>query len=206
MRICDSMSKETFGLVQVYTGGGKGKTTASLGLALRAVGQGFKVYMIQFMKSGDTGELFSIKKYVPHITIVQFGKDALIEKQLKMFEFDGKGDISPTGPEDGYYYFPPDSEEKEPARRGFEHASRIILSGKYDLVILDEINCVMDKGLLDTQKVIELLRNKPEHVEVILTGRGMPPEIKAIANLVTEMVPRKHYFHEGVLARRGIEF
>jgi len=200
------MAREGFGLVQAYTGGGKGKTSAALGLALRAVGQGFKVYMIQFMKSGDTGELFSIKKYLPNITIVQVGKEALKEKQAKMFEFDGEGEIKPTGPEDGYYYFPPDQEEKEPARRGLEYAERVIMSGKYDMVILDEVHCVMDKGLIKTSEVIALLDRKPDHVEVILTGRGMPPEIKERADLVTEMLPRKHYFNQGVLARRGIEY
>ena len=165
------MSPNRLGLIQVYTGEGKGKTSASLGLSLRAVGQGFSTYIIQFMKSGDSGELFSVKKYIPNIKIVQFGKDAISEKQLKMFEFDGQGDTDGT---DGRFIFLPDAAEKEPARRALEHAANVIKSGKYNLVVLDEINCALSKNLIDIEDVIRLLDEKPETVEVILTGRNAP--------------------------------
>jgi cob(I)alamin adenosyltransferase len=157
------------GLTHVITGDGRGKTTSSLGLALRAIGQGFKVYMIQFLKSGDTGELFSIKKYLPSMTIVQFGKDALEDKQLKMFEYDGQGEIKPVGPKGGkYYYFPPDNEEAEPARRALEHAFNIVKKGEHDVVILDEINCSLKKGLIPLQAAFDLIKEKPQHVEILL--------------------------------------
>lgn len=191
------------GLVQVYTGDGKGKTTCSLGLSLRAVGQGYKIYMIQFLKSGDTGELFSIKKYLPNMTIVQFGKEAVADKQLKMFEFDGQGELNATG---GRYKFLPDAEEKEPARRALEHASNVIRSGDYDIVILDEANCAMDKGLIETEEVLKMINEKPEHVEIILTGRNAPHQIIERADLVSEIMMRKHPWEKGINARRGIEY
>jgi cob(I)alamin adenosyltransferase len=159
------MSPNKLGLVQVYTGDGKGKTSASIGLSLRAVGQGFSIYIIQFMKSGDSGELFSVKKYVPNVKIAQFGKDALADKQLKMFEFDGQGELNGT---DGRYIFLPDAAEREPARRALEHAFNVINSGNYDLVILDEVNCALAKELVLIDEVLKLLNEKPNNVEVIL--------------------------------------
>ncbi|MBD3361913.1 cob(I)yrinic acid a,c-diamide adenosyltransferase [Candidatus Woesearchaeota archaeon] len=191
------------GLVQVYTGEGKGKTTCSLGLSLRAVGQGYKIYMIQFLKSGDTGELFSIKKYLPNMTIAQFGKEAITDTQLKMFEFDGEGDLEATG---GKYQFLPDEAEKEPARRALEHAFNIITSGEYNIVVLDEINCAMHKGLIGIKDVLKLIEDKPEHVELILTGRNAPHQILERADLVSEIMMRKHPWEKGIDARRGIEF
>jgi cob(I)alamin adenosyltransferase len=191
------------GLVQVYTGEGKGKTTSSLGLALRAIGQGYKIYMIQFLKSGDTGELFSIKKYIPNMTITQFGKEAIADKQLKMFEFDGKGDLNGAG---GDYNFLSDEAEKEPARRALEHAFNITNSGNYDLVILDEINCAMHKGLIAVEAVLKLIEDKPENVELILTGRDAPHQIIERADLVSEIMMRKHPWEKGIDARRGIEY
>ncbi len=191
------------GLVQVYTGDGKGKTTCSLGLSLRAIGQGYKIYMIQFLKSGDTGELFSIKKYLPNMTIVQFGKEAVVDKQLKMFEFDGQGELNGAG---GRYKFLPDAEEKEPARRALEHAANVISSGEYDIVILDEANCAMHKGLIETEEVLKMINEKPEHVEIILTGRNAPHQIIERADLVSEIMMRKHPWEKGINARRGIEY
>jgi len=198
-----SIMMKKLGLVQVYTGDGKGKTTCSLGLSLRAIGQGFKIYMIQFLKSGDTGELFSIKKYIPNMTIVQFGKEAIVDKQLKMFEFDGQGEINETG---GKYKFLPDMEEREPARRALEHALKIIHSGEHDIVILDEINCAMHKGLIEIPEVIKMIDEKPEHVEIILTGRNAPHQIIERADLVSEIMMRKHPWEKGIDARRGIEY
>ena len=197
------MAPNKLGLIQVYTGEGKGKTSASLGLSLRAVGQGFSAYIIQFMKSGDTGELFSVKKYIPNIKIAQFGKDALAEKQLKMFEFDGACDIGGT---DGRFIFLPDAAEREPARRALEHASNVIKSGKYNLVILDEINCALAKKLIDISDVIRLLDEKPEDVEIILTGRNAPQEIMNRADYVSEIKQVKHPWEQGIGARSGIEY
>ena len=117
------------GLVQVFTGDGKGKTTSSLGLALRAIGQGFRVFMIQFLKSGDTGELFAIKKYLPNMTIVQYGKEAIVDKQAKVFEYDGQGDIKPVGPKGGkFYYFPPTLKNFAASCRAFVRASMSFFS------------------------------------------------------------------------------
>lgn len=197
------MTPNRLGLVQVYTGNGKGKTSASIGLSLRAIGQGFSTYVIQFMKSGDSGELFSVKKYIPNFKIAQFGKDALQDKQLKMFEFDGKGKLQGT---DGRFMFLPDAAEKEPARRALEHASNIIKSGKYDLVVLDEVNCALAKNLIEIKAVIQLLNEKPENVEIILTGRNAPEEIVARADYVSEIKEIKHPWSQGIGARRGIEY
>ncbi|MBW3004797.1 cob(I)yrinic acid a,c-diamide adenosyltransferase [Candidatus Woesearchaeota archaeon] len=197
------MTPSKLGLIQVYTGEGKGKTSASLGLSLRALGQGFSTYIIQFMKSGDTGELFSVKKYIPNIKIAQFGKDALSDKQSKMFEFDGTGDTEGT---DGRFIFLPDAAEREPARRALEHAANIIKSGKYHLVVLDEINCALAKNLVDIKDVIRLLDEKPEDVEVILTGRNAPQAIMDRADYVSEIKQVKHPWEQGIGARRGIEY
>jgi cob(I)alamin adenosyltransferase len=197
------MTPSKLGLVQVYTGEGKGKTSASLGLSLRALGQGFSTYIIQFMKSGDTGELFSVKKYIPNIKIAQFGKDAIADKQSKMFEFDGTGEMNGT---DGRFIFLPDAAEREPARRALEHASNVIKSGKYNLVVLDEINCALAKNLIDIKDVIGLLDEKPENVEVILTGRNAPQAIMDRADYVSEIKQVKHPWEQGIGARRGIEY
>lgn len=197
------MTPSKLGLVQVYTGEGKGKTSASLGLSLRALGQGFSTYIIQFMKSGDTGELFSVKKYIPNIKIAQFGKDAIADKQSKMFEFDGSGEIKGT---DGRFIFLPDAAEKEPARRALEHAANVIKSGKYHLVVLDEINCALDKNLIDANDVIRMLDEKPDNVEVVLTGRNAPQAIMDRADYVSEIKQVKHPWEQGIGARRGIEY
>ncbi|MBW3001584.1 cob(I)yrinic acid a,c-diamide adenosyltransferase [Candidatus Woesearchaeota archaeon] len=197
------MTPSKLGLIQVYTGEGKGKTSASLGLSLRAIGQGFSTYIIQFMKSGDTGELFSVKKYIPNIKIAQFGKDALADKQSKMFEFDGTGDTEGT---DGRFIFLPDAAEREPARRALEHAANIIKSGKYNLVVLDEINCALAKNLIESKDVIRLLDEKPDNVEVVLTGRNAPQAIMDRADYVSEIKQVKHPWEQGIGARRGIEY
>lgn len=197
------MTPSKLGLIQVYTGEGKGKTSASLGLSLRALGQGFSTYIIQFMKSGDTGELFSVKKYIPNIKIAQFGKDAIADKQSKMFEFDGSGEINGT---DGRFIFLPDAAEKEPARRALEHAANVIKSGKYHLIILDEINCALHKNLINTEEVLTLLDAKPEDVEIILTGRNAPQAVLDRADYVSEIKEIKHPWHQGIGARRGIEY
>jgi len=187
-------SKENLGLVHIYTGDGKGKTTASLGLALRAFGNNLRVYMIQFLKSGFTGELYSSKKL--GFVIEQFGVDALKEKQKKIGEFTDKT---------SRFVFQPDIEEKDAALEGFEHAKKIIKSNDYEVVILDEINCVVDKGLIPLQEVLELIKNHGK-VELILTGRDAPQELKDAADYVSVIERVKHPWQKGIKARKGIEY
>jgi len=170
------------GLIQVYTGDGKGKTTCALGLALRAVGQGFKVFMIQFLKTDRTGEAEAAQRLAPDFIIQSFG--------------------TPGFPR----LTDPDPQTVEAAQQAFTLARRIILSGHNDLVILDEVNLSLVYGLVSLTEMLEVLRQRPAHVEVVLTGRGAPPELVEFADLVTEMRPVKHYFEAGVKARRGIEW
>lgn len=170
------------GLVQVYTGNGKGKTTASLGLALRAVGHGFKVYVIQFMKGSTTyGELETARRLAPELTIEQVGQCTFVDRNN------------------------PDPVDRRMALEGFARAREILLSGRYDLVILDELNCAVDFGLVPLEEVKRLIEEKPPQTELVLTGRGAPPEIIALADLVTEMREVKHYYNAGQPARVGIE-
>jgi cob(I)alamin adenosyltransferase len=197
------------GLVHVYTGTGKGKTTSSLGLALRSVGHNMKAYMIQFMKSGDTGEMFAIQKYVPNIKIAQFGKDALDEKQTKIVGYEKKEEKHRKNElgDDEVYVFLPDEEEREASRRGLEFAKNIVMKGDTDIVILDEINCVLDRKLVSLDDVLDLIKNKPKHVELIMTGRGAPKALIDAADYVSEIKRIKHpYDTKGVLARKGIEY
>jgi len=169
------------GFVQVYTGEGKGKTTAAVGLGLRAAGQGLKVYMIQFMKGRRYGEVAATEE-MENFRIEQFGRD----------EFVRKGD--------------PEEVDVRLAREGLRRAQEIIKGGEWDVVILDEVNVAVDYGLLSLRDVIELVEMKPPHVELILTGRYAREEIIEKGDLVTEMVEVKHPFQKGVLARRGIDF
>jgi cob(I)alamin adenosyltransferase len=170
------------GLIQVYTGDGKGKTTCSLGLALRAVGQGFKVFMVQFLKSDDTGEVQAAQRLAPDFTIQSFG----IPGFPKLTD--------------------PDPKTVDAARQAFALARQVILAGDHDLVILDEVNLCLTYGLVPLEEMLEVLRQRPPSVEVVLTGRAAPPELVELADLVTEMRPVKHYFEAGVKARRGIEW
>lgn len=174
--------KLTKGLVQVYTGSGKGKTTASLGLAFRAVGNGLRVYVMQFLK-GQTiyGELEAAKALAPLLTIEQVGR--------KNFVIPGK--IDPV--------------DTEMAQAAFARGKALLLSGDYDLVILDELNCAVDLGLIPLAAVKEMIAQKPLTTELVLTGRGAHPEIIELADLVTEMREVKHYYNDGQAARVGIE-
>jgi cob(I)alamin adenosyltransferase len=170
------------GLIQVYTGNGKGKTTAALGLALRAVGHELKVLVIQFMKGNiNYGELESSKKLSPYLTITQMGRETFVSRMN------------------------PDPIDVKLAQDGFVLAKRAVAEGKYDIVILDEINVVVDYGLIPLSDLLHLLDTKPNGVELILTGRNARPEILGKADLVTEMVEQKHYYRNGVSAREGIE-
>ncbi len=170
------------GLVMVNTGPGKGKTTAALGLALRAIGHHQKVKMIQFMK-GDPfyGELL-VRERLPELEIEQYGLDRFVD---------------PKNPE-------PDQVER--AHAGFEAARKAVESGDYNVVILDEVNVAMAFGLVDTLAVVELLRSKPSHVEVILTGRDAPQAIVDAADYVNVVTDAKHPYQKNIPARVGIEF
>jgi len=187
-------SKGNLGLVHVITGDGKGKTTSSLGLALRAIGNNLRVHMIQFLKSGFTGELYSAKKL--GFEIEQFGVDALREKQKKLQEFADRT---------GSFVFQPDVKEKDAAIEGWEYAKKIIKSGNYDLVILDEINCVLAKNLIPLEEVLDLAKNHGK-VELVFTGRDAPKELMDAADYVNVVQCIKHPWQKGVVARRGIEY
>ena len=170
------------GLVIVYTGEGKGKTTAALGLALRAVGQGMRVLMIQFIKgTWKYGELEGAKRLAPDFEIRQMGRGFTWETR------DPEGDA-------------------RAAREVLSHAREAILSGQYNVVILDEINYAIDLGQLELEPVLELIRQKPPALHLVLTGRNAKPEIIEIADLVTEMKEIKHPFQKGILAAKGIDF
>ncbi|RII30834.1 MAG: cob(I)yrinic acid a,c-diamide adenosyltransferase [Geobacter sp.] len=169
------------GCVQVYTGNGKGKTTAALGLALRAVGRGFKVCILQFIKGGGPyGEHLIADKLAPQLTIIQTGKPGWVNTQ----------DIA---------------EDRRLAQEAFEQAKELLVSGGYDLLVLDEINGAVGFGLIDVEQVLELIRLRPERVELVLTGRNADERVIEAADLVTEMREIKHYYKAGVPARTGIE-
>lgn len=187
-------SRESLGLVHVVTGDGKGKTTSSLGLALRAIGNNLRVHMIQFLKSGFTGELYSAKKL--GFEIEQFGVDALKERQKHLQEFADKT---------GRFVFQPDLKEKDAAMQGWEHAKKIIESNDYDLIILDEINCVLAKGLIPLQEVLGIVKEHGK-VELVFTGRDAPKELMEAADYVNIVQGIKHPWQKGIVARRGIEY
>lgn len=169
------------GCIQVYTGNGKGKTTASLGLALRAVGRGLRVCVFQFIKGGGPyGEHLIAEKLAPLFTIIQTGRPGWVNTS----------DIS---------------EDRRVAQNALEQARSLLSSGEYDLVILDEINGAVGFGLIDVEQVLELISLKPGHVELVLTGRNAHERVIEAADLVTEMREIKHYYKAGVPARTGIE-
>ncbi len=173
------VEKNSKGLVHIYTGDGKGKTTAALGLAMRAVGQGMKVAFIQFIKGVPCGEHFFVSQYHP-FDIVQISVGNSLSKSQEQL---GKE-----------------------AKQTLDYAEQEIISGKYDLVILDEIFVAINQGLITIKQVLDLLDAKPTSVELVLTGRKAPPEIVQRADLVTEMLMIKHPFTRGTSARRGIEY
>lgn len=168
------------GYVQVYTGDGKGKTTAALGLALRAAGAGLKVYIGQFLKQGCYSELESLKRFSDRIAIEQFGTGRYI-----------MGDPAP--------------EDFEAARRALAAVISAVVSGDYDVVIMEEANVAEKFGLITEAQMLDVIDRKPESVELVITGRGGPKGVLERADLVTEMRPIKHYYDKGVLARTGIE-
>ena len=168
------------GYVQIYTGDGKGKTTAALGLALRASGSGLRTYIGQFMKGQKYSELDALSE-IPAITIEQYGDVRCIRRE----------EVTPSHIEQG--------------RVGLARALEVMLSGEYDIIVLDEANVAIWFGILDLEDVLSLLDQRPGSVEVILTGRRAPQELVDRADLVTEMREIKHYYVQGVEARLGIE-
>lgn len=167
------------GRVQVYTGDGKGKTTAAFGLALRAAGAGLTTFIAQFVKGRDYSELDALAQ-IEAITCRQYGRGCFIRGE-------------------------PDEEDRQAAREGLQEAGRIMQSGEYDLVMLDEANIATDLGLFSVEALIEAVRGRARNVEVIITGRQADERIIELADLVTEMREVKHYFNKGVKGRRGIE-
>ena len=169
------------GCVQVYTGNGKGKTTASLGLALRAVGRGLKVCVFQFIKGGGQyGEHLAAEKLAPLLTIIQTGRPGWVNTK----------DIT---------------EDRQVAQDALVKAQKLLTSGEFDLFVCDEINGAVGFGLIEVEQVLELIHLKPGKTELVLTGRNAHERIVEAADLVTEMRDIKHYYKSGVPARTGIE-
>ena len=169
------------GYIHIYTGPGKGKTTAALGLGLRANGAGYKVHVIQFMKGRRYNEINAIEK-LENFTISQHGRDEFVSKEN------------------------PEKIDIDLAQKGFSHAKDVIKNKKYNMVILDEINVAVDYNLISEKDVIELIDNKPENLELVLTGRNARPELIRIADVVTEMLEIKHPYQHGIQAKEGIDF
>lgn len=170
------------GRIQVYTGNGKGKTTAALGLALRAAGHGFRTYMGQFIKGQEYGELAAVRKLSPLIILEQFGRSGFIHVT-----------------ED------PDEADIRKAEEGLEKCRTAMLSGKFRIVILDELNVALHFKLIKEEAVFRFIDQRPNDVELVFTGRYAPPSLMERADLVTEMKDIKHYFDTGLKARDGIE-
>lgn len=173
------------GLIQIYTGDGKGKTTAAIGQGIRAMGRGNRVIMIQFLKSSDTGELVVLKKLEPHFRLFRFEKERGFIWTLSSAEIEElKGEVG----------------------KAFRFAGDALANGECELLILDEIMAAIGNHLLTVDEVVRLLKNKPGEVEIILTGRNAPQEIIEIADYVSEIACVKHPYHKGIAAREGIEY
>lgn len=190
------------GLIQVYTGNAKGKTTAALGLSLRAIGHGFKVYIVQFMKgSSYYGELFSLQRLYPDIQLAQYGRNCPHDPLIR------QGDMKCIGCGQCFVRKGEATErDKDMAAKAMERSRQVLTSGDYDLVILDEMSNAIYFELVTVEQALELIDLKPEHVELVITGRNAPPEILERAHLVTEMREIKHPYQIGVSSRRGIEY
>jgi cob(I)alamin adenosyltransferase len=176
------LEKYRRGLVQIYTGDGKGKTTAAFGQALRAVGQGYRVCVIQFMKGRKYGEFLAAERYLPNLTVLLTGLDSFVMR-------DNPAPI-----------------DIELARQGLQIAREAIASGGYDMVILDEINVAVDFKLIPLSEVVEIIKGKPAALDLILTGRYAPPELIALADTVSEIQEIRHHYQAGVKERAGIEY
>ena len=181
-KIKKSADKKNKGLIIVITGNGKGKTTSAFGQALRAVGQGYKVFILQFMKGREYGEFIAAERYLPNLTIRKSGLDSFVMRNN------------------------PAAIDIELAQKGLDAARKAIMSGKYDMVILDEINVAMDFKLIKLKDVIEIIKNKPPRLNLILTGRYAPKEIIKLADTVSEVQEIKHHYNAGIKDRAGIEY
>lgn len=175
------------GYIQVYTGNGKGKTTASLGLAMRALGRNWKVLIIMFTKGGnDYGELNSFMNLSPtiknNLKIVQAGLDRIVYQNNKT------------------------EADTTEIKNGWDLAKKAIQNDEYQLIILDEANIAIDMGFIDVNEVVDTLKNKPDEMEIVLTGRNAHPKVVEIAHLVSKIEPVKHYWDTGISARKGIEY
>ncbi len=167
------------GYIQVYTGNGKGKTTAALGLALRGAGAGLRVFVGQFLKQGDYSEIKALSRF-DTVTVEQFGMGKFVRGM-------------------------PSDEEKAAARRGYERLCNILTANAHDMVIVDEGNVAVTCQLISESELLALMDKKPDTMELVITGRGAQPSVVNRADLVTEMKEIKHYYHQGVTARKGIE-
>ena len=173
--------REELGLVQIYTGNGKGKTTAAFGLAMRAAGRGLRVLIVQFLKPSDGyGEQVACSR-MGNITLAPMGLDHFVSKK-------------------------PSDADIEAAHKALRRSEELICSGRYDVAVLDESINAVRLGLITSQELIESLERRPDHVEIVLTGRGMTPDLEEYADLVTEMRLVKHPFDKGIGARKGIEY
>lgn len=168
--------------IQIYTGNGKGKTTAAIGQAIRAAGEGLKTLIIMFMKEYPYNEIVALKRFDDLITVEQYGNDEFVLRKQE-----------------------PSSEDRQTAQKALERAHSAIISKEYDIVILDEASVSVYFGLFTADDLIPILAEKPDEVEVILTGRYCPKSWIEKADLVTEMKEIKHYYQKGILARRGFE-
>jgi cob(I)alamin adenosyltransferase len=173
---------EKLGTVQIYAGDGKGKTTAALGLALRAWGHGARVLVIQFMKGRiNYGELAAAAR-LEGFDIEQYGRETFVDRDE------------------------PAAEDVALARAALARAREVIAAGRYELVVLDEINVAADYGLVTADEVLGLIRDKPREMELVLTGRNPPPAVVDAADLVSEVREVKHHYRKGVRARKGVEY
>lgn len=168
------------GYVHVFTGNGKGKTTAAIGLSIRAAGAGMRVFFGQFIKQGEYSEIKALKRFEDLITIEQFGLGRFTNEK-------------------------PELEDIQAARKGLDRARQVMASGQYDMVILDEANVAVKFGLIQVQELLGLIINKPEPLELVITGRYASPRIIEMADMVTEFQAKKHYYERGTKARVGIE-
>lgn len=168
------------GYIQVYTGNGKGKTTAALGLSIRAAGAGLKVFIAQFIKMGLYSEIKALEKFSGQITVEQFGLGRFIK---------GK----------------PSKEDIEAAHKGIAKVKSLMNSSKYDIIVLEEANSASSCGVISVEDILDIIASKPDNIELIITGRGADPKVIEKADLVTEMKEIKHYYNNGVQARVGIE-
>lgn len=170
------------GLVEIFTGNGRGKTSAAVGVAIRALGHGLRVHIVYFMKGNYPYGERKIFSQLPHISFLAFGQE----------EFVDPARVKP--------------QEREQARQALKESRRAVLSGGYDLVVLDEVNLAVAWKLVDLEEVIDLIKQKPEKVELILTGRHADERLIELSDLVTEMTEIKHPYKEGIISRKGIDY